>query len=392
MRNMVRVPRVQAGRVGFTLIELLVVIAIIATLASMILPAVSSSREAARRAECMSNLRQLGFAVQNYASANKDRIPYLTSGNLNGGGTQWDSGGPVINYGTAASPNKKRSPWTVLILPYLDNAALYDRLMVASNDPSVAESTRTLQEKVVGGYTCPDDPVHGIGSGLTFVANAGIVTACWPEHSDPGGTVTPLFDHTLGLNHWSTATTRDDDRSISRATGVFWSEQDSGGQKQTLGYILTGDGQTNTLMFSEKLQAQFWGGNDKDYIEAGSILNFTFFAMTTNAGQPVPIDIAYIPQKYTSFGYSAAAGGTLANALEQHPQAYSLPSGINSDLTSPEGTVNFPSSLHPGGVNVTYCDGSARFLSQQISRGVFVGLLSPAGARYGQLIETSAGY
>ena len=90
---------------GFTLVELLVVIAIIGILIALLLPAVQAAREAARRAQCTNNLKQIGLALLNYESANKVFPP---------GGLATGAGG----YGHS---------WWVRILPYIEQTAVYEK-------------------------------------------------------------------------------------------------------------------------------------------------------------------------------------------------------------------------------------------------------------------------
>ena len=126
-------------RTGFTLIELLVVIAIIAILIALLLPAVQQAREAARRTQCRNNLKQLGLALHNY----HDTFNIL----------------PVCG---PACPNlavplgNKRWGWAVMLLPYMDQAPLYN-LFNFSRASWEGSNFQYLQQPQRG-FLCPSDP------------------------------------------------------------------------------------------------------------------------------------------------------------------------------------------------------------------------------------------
>jgi prepilin-type N-terminal cleavage/methylation domain-containing protein/prepilin-type processing-associated H-X9-DG protein len=109
--------RPSASKPGFTLVELLVVIAIIAILVAILLPAVNSAREAARRTQCMNNVRQTALAILNLESANR-MFP-------TGGITPWPA---IENYASAGrpfGPPKQGLSWAFQILPYLEENAVH---------------------------------------------------------------------------------------------------------------------------------------------------------------------------------------------------------------------------------------------------------------------------
>ncbi|MBQ6829087.1 MAG: DUF1559 domain-containing protein, partial [Thermoguttaceae bacterium] len=100
-------------RRGFTLVELLVVIAIIGILIGLLLPAVQAAREAARRMQCTNNFKQLGLALQNYASANADTFPAGSCYFL----------GFDQNVGTVNCP---LNSGIVFLLPYMEQNGMYN--------------------------------------------------------------------------------------------------------------------------------------------------------------------------------------------------------------------------------------------------------------------------
>jgi prepilin-type N-terminal cleavage/methylation domain-containing protein len=149
-------------RRGFTLIELLVVIAIIAILIALLLPAVQQAREAARRSQCKNNLKQLGLALHNYHD-NFNTLPP----------------GAIQVFETNA---QNEATWISMILPYIDQAPLYNRANFSSCFGCVAAPGNPSFEIVsplLTALVCPSDPNSGsLALGIyrrgNYVANSGI--------------------------------------------------------------------------------------------------------------------------------------------------------------------------------------------------------------------------
>jgi prepilin-type N-terminal cleavage/methylation domain-containing protein/prepilin-type processing-associated H-X9-DG protein len=134
-----KVRRDSRDRRGFTLIELLVVIAIISVLIALLLPAVQAAREAARRAQCMNNLMQMGIALQNYESSNEVFPPGVVN-----------SSGPVLD-----QPQGYHFGWLVQVLPHCDLRNVYNHFNLKLG---LYESQNlTTRTTLVRGFLCPSD-------------------------------------------------------------------------------------------------------------------------------------------------------------------------------------------------------------------------------------------
>jgi prepilin-type processing-associated H-X9-DG protein len=134
--------------IGMTLVELLLVIAIIGTLVALLLPAIQSARESARRASCLNNMKQLGIAIANYESTKKQFPP----------GAIWDRWLP---------PDKRRRHGSILVhlLPYIEQQAIYDAFefqQLSIDGQFFPGGAERIGSHAVDTYRCPSDNHNGM--------------------------------------------------------------------------------------------------------------------------------------------------------------------------------------------------------------------------------------
>ena len=348
-----RTTRPSSKRGGFTLIELLVVISIIAVLMSLILPAVQNAREAGRRTQCLNNLRNLTTAAASFASSNSSQLPAL-------------SYYPISNAGSAAQTIEGRS-WLVEILPHIDQQGAFDRWNkdVAWNAGTNAALANNLYIDV---FACPnDESAFQIPGGLSYVANGGFTrSGSGSRDNDDGMGAFAAEQHASSLGFdWNLstgdATTGIDstDIAVSRATGVFGAEYEIVGgpnlrsDSVTLGKIY--DGTSNTLMLGENINAV--GGQ--------------------NWASPNPNSVGFF---FPVVGTNITATVNLMTDAESLIPMGSFPFP-NESRNATDGTNPFLTSNHPSIVNVSFCDGSTRTISEDIDRGVYVQLVTSGATR-----------
>ena len=325
-------PRPLRSRHGFTLIELLVVIAIIAILVALLLPAVQQAREAARRSTCKNNLKQIGLAVHNY----HDTFSVFPMGYLSGDGAN------------ATSPNFQGWGWGSMILPQLEQAALYKSLGVGIGplDPCGNANHRTLARTQLPVYRCPSDNGSELNSQWRF-APPGSATDCGADGDiATSNYIGNLGDTFIGLNDLALkeASARGNG-TLFRASGLRMAD-------------IT-DGTTNTLFVGER-DAGRTGADALPYHRGGVWTGKQSRGTGNSAGNTERGSILMATQH---------TNGTLTRTIN----------GTDKDSFS---------SLHTGGAQFMLADGSVRFISENIeSKSSGRGLWQNLGNRQdGQVI------
>ncbi|HJZ54844.1 MAG TPA: DUF1559 domain-containing protein [Gemmataceae bacterium] len=360
-------------RSGFTLIELLVVIAIIAILIGLLLPAVQKVREAAARAKCSNNLKQMGLAAHNYESTNGYLPPRKGTVTINGTVGSND-----------ASPQ-------ALILPYVEQASKYNQFnfnYTTWNDRDAVTGTLNsgvnlaARSQDIPIFLCPSDPSSVIRP-ADWVLTGNNNPAQYPEgrcsYLASVGTTSSLVPTSANSSTWGTY------------GGIFAVTGSSNQILKGVAIVAITDGTSNTAMFSEVMRAtEGWphtsGFRDNTSIilaagnDPSSNILFDSDARTTpscSTGNPWSSTISYIGTEYERALY----GTVYYN--------HTLPPNWNRKVSSNQryncgdtGITYFhvsASSYHTGGVNLVMADGSVRFVRDSINFTSWQAMGSKAG-------------
>lgn len=303
---------------GFTLVELLVTIAIIMILIGLLTPAVQSAREAARRARCTQNLRQIGIALHAYHDAASTLPP-----------------GGMRCYDPRYCSGDCHDRWIdkgifVSILPYIEQSLLYD---AANQNLSIYSiENRTVQGVVVGGLTCPSDPTASSPQALSNVPDASALGPFFVRPVDPSRRMA-LTSYAGCYGSYLVAGIAQPGADCSLPAQVLRELDGTFNTRQSIRLADISDGLSQTMFVSEHSVTSIYAAKEVAHWHSQDVAWF----ISGNLGST--LFVTYFPPNIHRKANLSASG-------------------------------NFPyaaSSNHPGGLNALMGDGSVRFIKDTIS-------------------------
>jgi prepilin-type N-terminal cleavage/methylation domain-containing protein/prepilin-type processing-associated H-X9-DG protein len=309
-------------RRGFTLIELLVVIAIIGVLIALLLPAVQAAREAARRSQCVNNLKQIGIALHNYHDVNNEIPP---------------------------NSNANKPDWSMKarLLPFLEQRALFNALNVSFNNSDTPDVNSTVRVTKVNVFVCPSDGnLPSTTDGITSYPNCiGVIRINAIVVDGPADKM----------------------------------GQTSDGPDITFATIT--DGLSTTMIFSEWIMGKInesrpglWQVYNSGIAEAGGTTPDQYQQACLAAYQSNPFGTVFT-QKGKDWLYGACGwGGCYSHIMTPNQPGCWYGTGANTDHT-----IIGASSNHTGGVNCLMLDGSVKFIKASISKTTWRALATKDG-------------
>ncbi len=357
---------------GFTLIELLVVIAIIAVLISLLLPAVQSAREAARRAQCTNNLKQITLALTNYVDVNN--VTPLHEYRYAGDGTGAN--------GTAGCHS-----WFCGIAPYLEQTTMYNAMNFAYENLATSEwaysgpiigpdpTDYTVNKTSIATLLCPSDAVLNTCAGyaqyinyqpgnFNYVANTGHPRNVLLPGDPPNNGAFPPLTGIMSMSKMYLGQVFCHTAALDATTNV----------NVTLASIT--DGTSNTAAVSESL-VNDGSGNSPDKRRN---LYYTRSGLIDAQNNPSVPALAVVqdglanPIEYQPWSYFKGLTWAYTDSWEKHVYAHLFPPNTPPIITYHTDTFRClegdqgmcPTSNHPGGVNVSFMDGSVHFIKNSI--------------------------
>jgi prepilin-type N-terminal cleavage/methylation domain-containing protein/prepilin-type processing-associated H-X9-DG protein len=359
--------RTTAKRGGFTLIELLVVIAIIAVLIALLLPAVQAAREAARRTQCVNNLKQMGLAIHNYISSN-DTIP--PAGSWTGSSkaiytSSTPGGNPLLS--AAVAGTYQNAGMKVRLLPFLEQQTMANAYNFAIPDFNT-NSAKTITQNDTVMFAHPN------------------VFLC-PSDGNPGDISTTWNGVTAGVNNYYNNMGTEPNPGSGQLNGPSWylGGDTRLGARVTLASVT--DGTSNTVVIAESVK----GNSGAKKPGLGAIYDFVTPTGNGAADRASCMQITQASNiswddkgQFWTCQDTARGGGywhiTTPNQLSCNTKSANV---SYNDV----GSLIGPSSYHPGGANALFLDGSVKFLKESVGLPTYYGLATISG---GEVIDASS--